>query len=114
MHAYVSSFLPSPTAINGADYVGVNMLEIVFPANSAENALQTECADITIVNDSELEPEEMFFVMVTDVGSNVQLGNNVTVVSIMDDEGSLLKHAVIGLFSHSEREGMQLIQRQNK
>ena len=87
------------------------MLESVFPANSTENALQTVCADIDILDDSELEPEEMFFVMVTDVGFNVQLGNNVAVVSIMDNEGSLLKHAVVGLFSHSgliEREGMQL------
>ena len=61
---------------------------LTFPIHSTENAI--ECVAITIINDAELEGDETFTVLLTTQDPDITLGNNITTINIIDDEGELV------------------------
>jgi len=67
----------------GRDYISVVSLE-TFAPGSMDN--DTECVDISIVDNDALEEEETFGVTVTSQDPSVLLGINAT-VTITDDDG---------------------------
>ena len=68
-------------AKSGFDYMGVST-DVVFPAGIINGAMR--CIDIVIFNDNLFEDDETFTVTLITSSSVVSLGNNVTIVNIID------------------------------
>lgn len=77
-------FQNSVSATGGSDYTGISS-PLMFPAGSGDSAVQ--CVNISIVDDREVERDEIFSVGLTVVTSGVMLGNALTTVVIIDNEG---------------------------
>ena len=70
---------------SNSDYTSVSSDEI-FASGSADN--DTRCLSITILDDSLFESdEEDFSLILTTPDPNVILGNNETIITIMDNNG---------------------------
>ena len=73
------------SAEHGSDYTAVSS-PLTFPAtNSTDDVMR--CINVSITDDSVFEESETFTVTVTTTSSQVTLGNNVTTVTIIDNEG---------------------------
>ena len=72
-----------PAATNGSDYLGVSV-DLVFTAGSINGTMQ--CLNVTIFDDSLVESNETFTVIMTTSSLVLILGNNVTTVVIMDND----------------------------
>jgi hypothetical protein len=68
----------------GEDYFSISEVEI-FTSGSPDGA--TRCVDIPILNDGTLEGEQTFTLTLTTSDPEVMLGNNVTTIIIIDNEG---------------------------
>ena len=71
-------------AIALSAYVSVSM-DVVFPAGTSNGGRQ--CIDVPIIDDSEMEGDETFTVVLTTLSSAVILGNAVTIITITDNDG---------------------------
>ena len=71
------------SAVAGSDYEMTTM-NLTFPISSMDT--DTECLNITIMEDTLVEGEETFTVTLT-TGLGVTTGTDVTTVTIMDNEG---------------------------
>lgn len=80
--SYNNHFSLLIAAQSSLDYIGIS-LTITISADDND----TGCQNITIIDDNVLESEEYFNVTITTSNPNVVLENEVTVVSIADDEG---------------------------
>lgn len=49
--------------------------------------LEPQCADVGIVNDTILENQEIFFVVISTSDSGVMVATNMTTVFILDNDG---------------------------
>jgi hypothetical protein len=72
------------TAADGSDYTG-DSFNTTFTSGSMYGA--TRCVNITILEDGALEGDQTFTVMLTTSDPNVVIGINMTVVTIMDNDG---------------------------
>lgn len=67
------------------DYENVNISKTI-PMNSTNGINQ--CLNVTLIDDGLVEGNETFMVILTpEAGVDVTLGNNVTIVTIVDNEG---------------------------
>jgi len=66
------------------DYLSTTV-ELVFMSGAFNGSM--ECANISIVNDSRLEENETFDIELTSSDPDVVLGNNVTTIILVDDDG---------------------------
>ncbi len=62
------------------DYVGINNVPLTISAGSTEN-----CTTITITNDTIVENDETFYVVMTTTDRRVTIFNNMTRVTILSD-----------------------------
>ena len=60
-------------------------IELTFTSGSMDNV--TRCVDISIIDDNALEGEETFTVALTTFEHNVVLGNDLLIVTIIDNDG---------------------------
>ena len=60
--------------------------DITFPSGSSDST--AGCVSITILDDTVLEENQAFTVTLTTSDPDVLLGNNVTVITIEDNDGS--------------------------
>ena len=72
------------TATGGSDYTSVSSNE-VFPSGSTDT--DTRCVNITLEDDEALERDETFTVTLTTSDPNVMLGQDVTTVTVVDNDG---------------------------
>ena len=70
-------------AINGYDYLGVSM-DLVFTAGTSNGTMQ--CINVAIIDDSLVESNETFTVTLTTSNSVVELGENLTTITITDTD----------------------------
>jgi hypothetical protein len=68
----------------GKDYTSISEVEI-FTSGSPDGA--SRCVDIPILDDGALEGEQTFTLTLTTSDPDVMLGNNVTTITIIDNEG---------------------------
>jgi hypothetical protein len=68
----------------GEDYISIFEFEN-FTSGSPDGA--TKCVDIRILDDDALEGEQTFTLTLTTSDPDVMLGNNVTTITIIDNEG---------------------------
>ena len=66
------------------DYTSGNFIE-VFASGSTDTA--TECVYISIINDSALEGDQDFTLVLTTSDANVLITRNTTVITIVDNDG---------------------------
>ena len=73
------------TARDGSDYTGTT-LNLDIPVGSPNSFMK--CVDVSITDDTDaVEGDETFTVTLTESADDVTLGNSVTTVTIMDNEG---------------------------
>ena len=90
MTAWVSRYIeriiedPNTTAMLGTDYTSVSSDE-VFPSGSTDGAMK--CVNITILDDITVEGNHSFTVTLTTSDPDVMLGNNVTIITITENDG---------------------------
>ena len=72
-----------PAATDGSDYLGVSM-DLVFTAGTSNGTMQ--CLNITINTTRTVEEDETFTVTLTTSNSVVELGNNLTTITITDTD----------------------------
>ena len=73
----------NPATID-SDYTSVSSDE-VFTTGSTDN--DTRCVNITIEDDEALERDETFTVTLTTSDPNVMLGQDMTTITIVDNDG---------------------------
>ena len=78
-----SNVLLVSVATDGSDYLGVPM-DLVFTAGTSNGTMQ--CIDVTIFDDLLVESNETFTVILTTSNSVVELGNNLTTITITDTD----------------------------
>ena len=71
------------SATNCSDYLGVSM-DLVFTAGTSNGTMQ--CINVTIIDDSLVEPNETFAVTLTTSNSDMELGENLTTITITDTD----------------------------
>ena len=71
-------------AVSGSDYVNTSV-DIIFPSGSIN--MFTSCSGITIVDDAVLEGNQTFTVRLITLDPDVMLGNSITTVTIVDNDG---------------------------
>ena len=59
-------------------------MEVTFPADSSSGAVQ--CINISIIDDDTFEGNETFDVILTLSDANVRLGNDLSTITITDDD----------------------------
>ncbi len=64
----------------------------MFPAGEL-----LECITVTINDDSSLEGDQMFNILLSNIDTGVQFGNNVTDIIIVDNDGNLFEMYVIAI-----------------
>jgi hypothetical protein len=74
-----------PVAAADDDYITISEA-VTFSAGSQDGDI--ECVDIFIVDDGALERNETFTLILTTSDPDVMLGNNVTTITIIDNEGN--------------------------
>ena len=62
--------------------------EIIFPSESANNTMK--CADVTITDDTALEGNQTFTVILSTLNPGVVLEDSETLITIEDDDSVLL------------------------
>ena len=72
-----------PVATDGSDYLGVSM-DLVFTAGTSNGTMQ--CLNVTIIDASLVESNETFNVILITSNSVVELGNNLTTITITDTD----------------------------
>ena len=72
-------------AMAGFDYINISVSQI-FASGSANGT--TMCVDIFVQDDEALEGNQTFTVAVATSDSNVVLDTDVTLITIMDDDGN--------------------------
>jgi hypothetical protein len=70
--------------VAGEDYISTSEVE-TFTSGSSDGA--TRCVKIPILDDDASEGEQTFILTLTASDPDVMLGNNVTTITIIDDEG---------------------------
>ncbi len=60
---------------------------LTFSSGASDN--DTECMNVTIMDDDALEAEETFSVTLTEQDDDVDVENNMTKVTITDNDGKL-------------------------
>ena len=70
-------------AMFDTDYTSISSDE-VFPSGSTDG---TMCVNITILDDTALEGNQSFTLTLTTSDPDVVLGNNVTIITITDNDG---------------------------
>ena len=75
-----------PSAIAFSDHISHSSVE-TFVAGSTDNA--TRCVNVTILDDAALEGDHTFTVTLSTSDPDVVLGNNVTVITIEDNDSVL-------------------------
>ncbi len=77
------------SAVAGSDYSEVETMMLTFPAGSMDGDDMTQCTDVNITDDSYFEGDETFTVTLTllTTDQGVTTGNDMTTVTIIDDEG---------------------------
>ena len=76
--------------MEGYDYT-FSSSDITFPSGSNDST--AGCVNINITDDAALEGNQTFTVTLTTSDPDVLLGNNVTVITIEDNDGVLLSEA---------------------
>ena len=71
-----------PVAIDGLDFLGVSM-DLVFTAGTSNGAMQ--CIGVAIADSPTVEEDETFTVTLTTSSPVVTLGNDITTVTIIDN-----------------------------
>ena len=80
-------------AVQGEDYSASDPLEVTFPVGAVEN--DTACGDVIIIDDTALEGDHSFTVIMTGFGGTdpdplLSIGiPSLATVSIVDDESEL-------------------------
>ena len=77
--------------MEGYDYA-FSSSDITFPSGSMDNT--PACANITILDDAALEENQTFTVTLTTSDPDVLLGNDETVITIEDNDGSQIVRTV--------------------
>ena len=72
-------------AISTVDHTSM-FVNVVFPTGSSNDT--RKCINITITDDSEAEENETFHVLLCASNSAI-LGNNETIITVIDDDGKL-------------------------
>ena len=75
----------------GLDFIGISACQI-FASGSANGT--TMCVDIFVQDDEALEGNQTFTVAIATSDSNVVLDTDVTVISIMDNDGKYYAYPV--------------------
>ena len=70
---------------NDPDYLGVSV-NLVFSSSPGISNRTAQCIDVTIFDDSLVEPYEAFTVTLTTLSTVVELGNDVTTVTITEND----------------------------
>ena len=76
-------------AMAGFDYTSISVNQI-FASGSANGT--TKCVDIFVRDDETLEGNQTFTVAIATSDSNVMLGTDVTVISIVDNDGNAINY----------------------
>ena len=80
----IHSLQLSLLAVEILDYASGNFTE-TFQSGSTDNA--TECVNISIMNDSALEGDQDFTLILSTSDTNVHIARNTTIITIIDDDG---------------------------
>ena len=72
-----------PVATDGSDYSRVS-IDLVFTAGTSNGTVQ--CINVAIIDDSLVESNETFTVILATSNSVVELGNNLTTITITDTD----------------------------
>ena len=75
--------MPRITAVSGSDYISLSY-NITFTSGSEDG--QTECVNITIVEDILYEVDETFALTLTKADLGVNLENDTTTITITDTD----------------------------
>ena len=73
------------TAIKEFDYL-LDLSDLIFPSGSMKDS--SRCVSINITDDAALEGNQTFTVTLTTSDPDVLLGNDMTVITIEDNDGS--------------------------
>ena len=74
-------------ALSGYDYAG-GIVTVTFPTGSTNTDTGSWCLTVNIANNDDVDGDKTFTVTLTTADSDVMLGNSLTTVTIMDDEGA--------------------------
>jgi len=85
--SFVTSATFTATATD--DYIHTSN-DITF--NSGSAAASTGCTNISIIDDNALESNQTFTVTLTTSDPDVILGSNVTTITIVDNDGTIIPH----------------------
>ena len=66
-------------------------MDVVFPDGTSNGVMQ--CIDVTIIDDSEIERNETFIVILTASSPAVNLGSAVATITITDTDGESIHTA---------------------
>ena len=88
-------------AMAGFDYTSISVSQI-FASGSANGT--TRCVDIFVQDDEALEGNQTFTLAIATSDSNVVLGTDVTVISIMDDDGNTSSMCILLCIWHLDSE----------
>lgn len=69
------------------DYTSIEPTVLLFPSGSGDQAMQ--CIDINITDDSALENDEIFYVMLMAQEAYVSEGRTQLLVTIIDDDSKI-------------------------
>ena len=72
------------TALSGTDYTAISS-SLTFANNSMDGDM--ECVSVTIIDDGALELDKTFTVTLTTSDPAVILGNDITTITITDNDG---------------------------
>ena len=81
LHTLLHQIFIIPAARSGQDYQGVS-IDLVFTAGASNGAMQ--CIGVAIVDSPTVEEDETFTVILTISNVDVDLGNDMTAVTITD------------------------------
>ena len=83
----VSYHTHTPAALDGSDFTGVSMSPLTFAVGSANATMQ--CLDVSITDDTALELDKNFTVILATIDPDVMLENDMTDITILDDDGKV-------------------------
>ena len=86
------------TAISRFDYTFTSS-DVTFSFGSTDSSLG--CVNITILDDAALDGNKAFTVTLTTSDPDVLLGNSLTVITIVDDDSTLIAIGIVRLISRS-------------
>ena len=74
-------------AMKDEDYTGIDASPLTFAAGSNDN--DSRCVNISVADDTTLEMSETFTVTLATSDPDVMLGNNMTTITITDNDCKL-------------------------